>query len=332
MKIVAFAAVLAVLSVAAVPASSADDGVVPDTQLVAPWVHSAGTHFADQAGNPVYLRGFNAASGWGWKKAKALGANFIRIPVYWSDLEPTPPVAGVHSWDPAVLGALDAEVQGLEQKNVNVLLDLHQTGWSPYFTKLTLDARGMPSWLYSPAYFPQPATLDGLGTAKMDFATDPAIFKYYKAYLDLIVRRYRSYPNVVGYEVYNEPQPGKLKATHDGTQALIAFQGKLLQEVRSLDPPTWRSRSTTTSTGWILPSATRPTRSSGIRRVSRRSRTPRRRTWGRRRTSCGSSTRCSRRRTSGECRFSSASGARAPTTPACSSTSARCSTPSAAGS
>ena len=203
---------------------------------VEPWVHASGTGFADQNGNPVYLRGFNANSSMGYKKAAALGANFVRIPVYWSDLEPNAPVDGVHSWDETELAALDAEVQLLQSQNVNVLLDLHQTGWSPYFTDITQDARGMPAWLYSPAYFPQPMSQLGLGLAKKDFGTNPSILPYYAAYVELLVRRYRSYPNVVGYEPYNEPQPGKLGPTHDGTQALIAFQAQLLQLVQSLDP------------------------------------------------------------------------------------------------
>jgi len=203
---------------------------------VAPWVQSSGTRFVDQSGNPVYLRGFDANRSMSYKKAAGLGANFVRIPIYWSDLEPNPPVGGVHSWDAAELAALDAEVQLLQSQNVNVLLDLHQTGWSPYFTEITQDARGMPAWLYGPDYFPQPMSQVGLGLAKMDFATNPAILTYYAAYVELLVRRYRTYPNVVGYEPYNEPQPGRLGPTHEGTQALIAFQAQLLRLIQSLDP------------------------------------------------------------------------------------------------
>jgi aryl-phospho-beta-D-glucosidase BglC (GH1 family) len=209
---------------------------VHEAPSVAPWVHSSGTGFVDASGNPVYLRGFDANSSMGYRKAAELGANFIRIPIYWSDLEPNPPVDGIHSWDQTQLDALDTEVQTLESQNVNVLLDLHQTGWSPYFTDITQNARGMPAWLYSPGYFPQPMSQLGLGLAKMDFATNPAIMPYYKAYVSMIVRRYRSYPNVVGYEPYNEPQPGKLGTNHTGTQALIAYQAQLLTLIRSLDP------------------------------------------------------------------------------------------------
>jgi aryl-phospho-beta-D-glucosidase BglC (GH1 family) len=233
----ALLAVAAFLLVAAVPGlATGKSNRRSGSTVVAPWVQASGTGFFDQSGNPVYLRGFNANSSMGWKKAAVLGANFVRIPVYWSDLEPNAPVGGVHTWVATQLAALDAEVQLLQSQNINVLIDFHQTGWSPYFTQITKDARGMPAWLYGPGYFPQPMTQDGLGMAKKDFATNPAILPYYQAYVQMLVKRYSSYPNVVGYELYNEPQPGKLKQTHTGTQALIAFQAQLLQFVRSLDP------------------------------------------------------------------------------------------------
>jgi len=210
-----------------------DDLTLP---LVPPWVHRLGTGFVDQAGAAVYLRGFDANSEMAYRKAGDLGANFVRVAIYWSDLEPTPPTNGVHNWDAGQIAKLDAEVQYLANRKVNVLLDLHQSGWSPYFTNITKDARGMPAWLYSPGYFPQPMSQEGLGLAKKDFATNPAIFPYYRDFAQLIVDRYRGFANVVGYELYNEPQPGKLGSNHTGTQTLIAFQGKLLQYLRTLDP------------------------------------------------------------------------------------------------
>jgi len=204
--------------------------------LVPPAVHQLGTGFVDQAGSTVYLRGFDANSDMAYKKAALLGANFIRVAIYWSDLEPKPPIDGVHNWDAERIASLDAEVQYLANRNVNVLLDLHQSGWSPYFTNITGNARGMPAWLYSRGYFPQPMSQEGLGMAKKDLATNPAIFPYYRDYAQLIVERYRGFANVVGYELYNEPQPGKLGSNHAGTQALIGFQGRLLQYLRTLDP------------------------------------------------------------------------------------------------
>src|SRR5690242_9193401 len=197
-----------VLVAAAVADDTPGDAPVDTDGLVAPWVHQSGTTFVDRSGNPVYLRGFDANTSMGYKKAAALGANFIRVPVYWSDIEPTPPSGDVHHWDAKELDALDTEVQTLQAAKVNVLLDFHQTGWSPYFDST---GRGMPAWLYSPGFFPQPKTKDGLGMAKKDYATNPDIMPFTKAYMGMIIRRYRGYPNVVGWELYNEPQPGKLR-------------------------------------------------------------------------------------------------------------------------
>src|SRR5690242_14605037 len=101
----------------------------PDiTPVVAPWIHTSGTGFVDFEGSPVYLRGFDAT---GYAAAAAdLGANFVRVPIYWSELEPTPPVGGRHLWDPVALASLDARVAAFAAKGINVLLDLHQSGWS----------------------------------------------------------------------------------------------------------------------------------------------------------------------------------------------------------
>src|SRR5215471_17893709 len=163
-KLTIGAAILAVTSALALVATAVADDTPGDTPVdtsgvVAPWVHTQETNFVDKSGNRVYLRGFNANSSMGYKKAAALGANFIRLPVYWSDVEPVPPVGGVHTWDPAELAAIDTEVQTLLAAKVNVLIDFHQTGWSPYFDPT---GRGMPAWLYSPPFFPQPKSKLGV--------------------------------------------------------------------------------------------------------------------------------------------------------------------------
>ena len=204
------------------------------TPVVAPWVHASGTGFVDAAGAPVYLRGFDAI---GYPaRAAALGANFVRMPVYWSDIEPAPPIAGHHSWNDAALATIDDRVQALAARGINVLLDFHQSGWSSYFTALTVNAQGIPSWFYANGFFPFPATQKGLGQARADFFTNPAAIPYYQAFVELLVRRYRSYPNVVGYELFNEPPSGALGQNHAATQAVIAWQAGMLRFVRSLDP------------------------------------------------------------------------------------------------
>jgi Cellulase (glycosyl hydrolase family 5) len=236
-KTLAAGVLAAALAASAAPPGQArpayTDGRQDLTPVVAPWVHASGTGFADATGARVYLRGFDAI---GYPaKAAALGANFVRMPVYWSDIEPAPPVDGRHSWDEAALAAIDDRVQAFAAQGINVLLDFHQSGWSSYFTALTVNAQGIPSWFYSSGFFPFPATQRGLGQARADFFTNPATIPYYQAFVDLLVRRYRSYPNVVGYELFNEPPSGALGQNHAATQALIEWQGAMLRFVRSLD-------------------------------------------------------------------------------------------------
>ena len=57
----------------------------------------------------------------------------MRLAITWSDYEPTAPVDGVHHWDQARLADLDAEIAFFREHGIQVLLDLHQYGWSPYF-------------------------------------------------------------------------------------------------------------------------------------------------------------------------------------------------------
>src|SRR5216684_638815 len=111
-KTLAAGALAAALAAGAVPSALArpahTDSREDVAPFVAPWVHTSGTGFADATGAPVYLRGFDAI---GYPaKAAGLGANFVRMPVYWSDIEPSPPVGGRHSWNEAALTAIDDRV------------------------------------------------------------------------------------------------------------------------------------------------------------------------------------------------------------------------------
>ena len=236
-KTLAVGVLAAALAAGAVPTALArparTDSREDVAPVVAPGVHTTGTGFADATGAPVYLRGFDAI---GYPaKAADLGANFVRMPVYWSDIEPSPPVGGRHSWNEAALAAIDDRVAAFSARGINVLLDFHQSGWSSYFTALTVNAQGIPSWFYSSEFFPFPATQKGLGQARADFFTNPATIPYYQAFVDLLVRRYRSYSNVVGYELFNEPPSGALGQNHAATQAVIAWEAGMLRFVRSLD-------------------------------------------------------------------------------------------------
>src|SRR5262245_29013163 len=113
------------------------------TTAVRPWVKTKGRNFVDQSGAKVVLRGFNAQ---GWiKKAIEMGVNFIRLPIYWDEIEPNPPAGTTHSWNNDRLIQMENYVKSLQAANINVLIDFHQSGWSDYFSAITGKGHGLPS-------------------------------------------------------------------------------------------------------------------------------------------------------------------------------------------
>jgi hypothetical protein len=198
-----------------------------------PWVRSADCGFVDAQGKPVVLRGFNLIAPHSptvWQTAVSLGANFVRIPVTWSDIEPRPPEGG-HQWNLGLLEALDREVRYFREHRVHVLLDFHQFRWSSYFHD---EGDGIPAWFYERLGYPP--TSDGKQQAVAEWWTDPAAVDAYSGFVAMMVRRYRSFPNLVGYEVFNEPATGALGESHAATQAVLAWEARVRDVIRALDP------------------------------------------------------------------------------------------------
>jgi Cellulase (glycosyl hydrolase family 5) len=230
--------------VLAVLAGAAPAGALP----TAPWVVVSGNHFLDtRTGQPVVLRGFDVPIGMtGATQAVALGANMVRIPVPWSSIEPNAPVNGIHHWDQAKLSALDAEVAYLQQHGVEVLIDFHQVHWSPYFASVCQpgtaacgSAQGIPAWYYADGRFPN--NLDGVtGAEAAFFSTEfEQSVAAYSAFAQMMAARYSVYPNVVGYEVLNEPQGGALALSmglHQMTATMLQWQSLVLNAIREVDP------------------------------------------------------------------------------------------------
>jgi endoglycosylceramidase len=210
-----------------------------------PWVSTAGGQFVDQAKQPVILRGVNMSVGEAAlvPAAAGLGVNLVRIYVGWNTIEPKPPVNGRYRWDTHVLDQLDQEVEALESRHVNVLIDYHQFHWSPYFAKTTCKAgkavcraSGVPAWFYAGGRFP--ATKHGEAEAEAAFWTTESSRSqgYYAAFTTMMATRYAQYPNVVGYEVFNEPHPGKLGDTTAATDTMLRWQAGIRSAIRKVDP------------------------------------------------------------------------------------------------
>ncbi|HUZ83779.1 MAG TPA: cellulase family glycosylhydrolase, partial [Gaiellales bacterium] len=212
--------------------------------LVAPWVSTRGGRFVDATGHTVLLRGVDVTltPPPDYSQAVALHANFVRIVAPWSLFEPTAPTGSTHHWDAATLRQLDAEVAYFEQHRVNVLIDFHQFHWSPYFAghhcrqsgKCT--ARGIPAWYYADGRFPDSGR--GERAAEQAFWTTEARSSQaaYAAFAAMIATRYARYPNVVGYEIFNEPHPGNLGDTTAATDAMLGWQVRIRNVLRTVDP------------------------------------------------------------------------------------------------
>jgi endoglycosylceramidase len=207
----------------------------PDT---APLVTTHGTRFVDRSGNTVVLRGVDVHTldPAVYDHAADLGGNFVRVAVPWSDYQPAPPTGGVPSWDEGRLAQLDALVAFCAANHIQVLLDLHQYGWSPFFAPLQAGGRanGIPGWLYAGRRFP--VTVAGLDAAQARFYTDHRAAQLYAGFATMLADRYRTSPNVLGYEILNEPATGSFARTHWVTQRVVRWEAGILEAIRAVDP------------------------------------------------------------------------------------------------
>jgi endoglycosylceramidase len=210
-------------------------------------VKTRADRFVDRQGQTVRLRGFDVGVGnpTAYEQAPQLGANFVRIYVAWSAVEPTAPTGpnrSQHHWDEALLAELDQEVQFFRSERVNVLVDFHQFHWSPWYAQAeckpnarACNASGVPSWYYQGRYGQDRGSES---RAKAAFWTTEArqSLGYYAAFAEMMARRYGRYPNVIGYEVFNEPHTGALPDSTGTTNLVLRWQAQIARVLEAVDP------------------------------------------------------------------------------------------------
>jgi hypothetical protein len=168
-----------------------------------PTVITSATQFTI-AGRPVILRGINQEAGGTDSITTKLGAKFVRIRVPWAAVEPREGV-----WSQPVLRSLDRQVRTYGREGVQVLLDFHTTNETP-----------PPAWS---GYFDHPYW----------FGWTHSIWVYLP-FVKMMVTRYQRYPNVMGWEIWNEPhsQPNSAQ----GTTEVIRWENFFVKQIRQLDP------------------------------------------------------------------------------------------------
>ena len=204
------------------------------TDAGAPWITTRGTQFIDtRTGKPASLHGVNAMLGpqSTYASISALHVTFVRIVISWDRFEPNAPINGVHEWDADSLQKLDAEIAWFRNLGVNVMLDFHQGDWSSYFTS---GATGIPAWYYANG----PYALDQLPQAEAAFWTSDSSRSesLFGAFATMIATRYRSTPNVLGYDIFNEPPPGALGDNRAAFSAISQWEANVRNQIQVVDP------------------------------------------------------------------------------------------------
>ena len=211
---------------------------VSHAAVTTPWFTTRGQAFVDATGTPVILRGVNVHPSHAVGPVASIGANIARVFVRWSDIEPVAPSGATHAWSASKLSQLDAMVAGLRDRGVAVEIDLHQCGWSSYWAELRAGQcnAGIPGWYYADGRFP--LTLEGRAAAIAAWWTTEADRSHaaYVPFVQMMVQRYSSSVNVVGFGLVNEPPQGTLGATTEATNAILAWLVPVAQAVRAIDP------------------------------------------------------------------------------------------------
>lgn len=204
------------------------------------WVTASGTQFLDPSGKPLLLHGLNVASkspdaGYvgdlkpdDFATIRSWGMNCIRLAIFWDGLEPQP-----GHFDRGYLDRIAQRVAWAKTQGLYVLLDMHQDLYSVKFSDgapawATLDEGQpfTPTAVWSDAYYSSPAVQSALDHF---WANSPApdgegLQDHYAKVWQFVAQRFRDEPAVIGYDLMNEPYPGK-----DAPRVLQATFGKLAE-------------------------------------------------------------------------------------------------------
>jgi len=181
--------------------------------------------FLDGAGRPIRFQGINVvrkskSEGYtgdlgpaDFARIRGWGMNAVRLCIFWDGLEPKPGV-----FDQAYLDRIARLVGYAKAQGLYVLLDMHQDLYSVKF------GDGAPAWAtlddgqphaavsnWNDAYYVSPdvqASLDHFW-ANSPAADGTGLQDHYAKAWQFVARRFKDEPAILGYDLMNEPFPGK---------------------------------------------------------------------------------------------------------------------------
>jgi len=241
----------ALLAIAALVALAPAASAAPTLPLS----HS-GRWITDAQGRVVNLHGINMvfkrppyapdATGFGDDDAAFLAAegfNVVRVGVIYTAVEPSPGV-----YDDVYLDRIRATVDALAAHGIVALLDFHQDLYNERF-----QGEGWPDWAviddglpaepksgFPNNYLVMPALQRAFDHF---FANDAGLQDHYAAAWAHVAQRFKDAPNLLGYELLNEPWPGTSwqdcinpTGCPANDARLEAFDKRVLGAIRAVDP------------------------------------------------------------------------------------------------
>lgn len=208
-----------------------------------------GDYYLDNPANPAPVR----ARPDDFAEMEALGLNSIRLLVHWSKLEPQPGFI-----DAAYIAQIREQIEQAALHGLYVIVDMHQDAWGKFVATREAGESCLPplqpslGWDGAPAW----ATLsDGLSTCHLQQReVSPAVSQAFtNFYLDTsgirthfiqtwaaLAAAVADEPNVAGYDLLNEPNPGYLVGVN-GATALALLYTDLISAIRSAEATTGSS-------------------------------------------------------------------------------------------
>jgi hypothetical protein len=191
----------------------------------------------------VVLRGFNYRAGMGSENELGMmegwGANFARVRIMWSSLEPIGPIklgnSWLHTYLPTYIAQIKAQVQANWRHGIWSMLDS-----SPCLEDDNCGYFPHPDWLYTAPYnshgVTYPKTPEGKLLADTQYWTDPLRQQFERDMWTNLVTQVDGLQGIMGYEIRNEPGKGYLDNSHDTTQTILDWQLWVARAIRNIDP------------------------------------------------------------------------------------------------
>ena len=261
------------------PVPNPDCSAQPCAPEIAGWVHTepGSTEVYGSSGVAVPLLGVDVdgmdfgtgnpsttpdSCGKGWSvpsgsftDVASWGFNSIRVPISWSNLEPTAPTLAangtwIHHWNQPYIDELDTIESEFGQAHIPLIWDFAQVDVSPAFQDAPekvqggeCEGWGNPTWLYPGITSPTNTT--ELADALCNFFNDksmvgssaPPPIEAMEAAETMLASRYSADPEVIGMDMFNEPwfgsTCGTVKAEGD---LLTSFYTKMGQAIEAVNP------------------------------------------------------------------------------------------------